>query len=443
MRSTALLLSAAGALAANTTTTYDYIVVGGGTAGIVAATRFAETGALVLLLERGAASAYSTGNNATLPWNNAVTPYDVPAYGYVVRGMVPAAASCADTASNAGCVLGGGGSVNAELFVPPHAADFAAWPRGWRWEDGGVYVRPPWNVQDAVRSGPVRTYLPDAQALPNFTLQLHAKVLRVVRTGGTATGVEIEQADGTREVINLTSASTGKVVLAAGALSTPRLLFNSGIGPAAQIGLVANGTDDIALPPRRDWIDLPVGEGVQDHPIFYINLNLTSSSPSNTTNTTGNAPLPFFDPEHPSPADVRLYNTAGAGPLAQGPQRLNFWTSRTTSNSSSSEQRSFQGTVTLASPTTISVKIYLTRGLTSRGILGLNATSPHRTIFTTPPWLADAADRDSVVAFLDEMLSLVRTDASWTPVDWVSGAEIVTVCGLWFPFQDLWWSSYL
>ncbi|KAL0259176.1 hypothetical protein SLS55_006681 [Diplodia seriata] len=271
--------------------------------------------------------------------------------------------------------------------------------------------------------GPVRTYLPDAQALPNFTLQLHAKVLRVVRTGGTATGVEIEQADGTREVINLTSASTGKVVLAAGALSTPRLLFNSGIGPAAQIGLVANGTDDIALPPRRDWIDLPVGEGVQDHPIFYISLNLTS--PSNTT--THDAPLPFFDPERPSPADIRLYNTAGAGPLAQGPQRLNFWTSRTTTttNSSSSEQRSFQGTVTLASPTTISIKIYLTRGLTSRGILGLNATSPHRTVFTAAPWLADSADRDAVVAFLDEMLSLLRTYfAAWTPVDWVTGREI-------------------
>ncbi|KAL1642250.1 hypothetical protein SLS58_005590 [Diplodia intermedia] len=487
MRTTALLLSAAGALAANTTT-YDYIVVGGGTAGIVAATRFAETGASVLLLERGAASAHSTGNDATLAWNDTVTPFDVPAYGYAVRGAVPAAASCADTASNAGCVLGGGGSVNAEMFVPPHAADFAAWPRGWRWEDGvreaaervrarnpgssrpsgdgryyngevfellgrgllgangwrevdaieqpdekhDVYARPPWNVQDAVRSGPVRTYLPDAQALPNFTLQLHAKVLRVVRTGGTATGVEIEQEDGTREVIHLTSASTGKVVLAAGALSTPRLLFNSGIGPAAQIGLVANGTDDIALPPRRDWIDLPVGEGVQDHPIFYINLNLTS--PSNTTH----APLPFFDPENPSPADIRLYNAAGAGPLAQGPQRLNFWTSRTTTNSSSSsssasssssdQQRSFQGTVTLASPTTISLKIYLTRGLTSRGVLGLNATSPHRTVFTAAPWLASASDRASIVAFLDELLSLLRTDAaaaaSWTAVDWVSGAEI-------------------
>ncbi|KAL1625811.1 hypothetical protein SLS54_003283 [Diplodia seriata] len=269
-------------------------------------------------------------------------------------------------------------------------------------------------------SGPVRTYLPDAQALPNFTLQLHAKVLRVVRTGGTATGVEIEQEDGTREVIYLTSASTGKVVLAAGALSTPRLLFNSGIGPAAQIGLVANGTDDIALPPRRDWIDLPVGEGVQDHPIFYINLNLTS--PSNTT--THNSPLPFFDPKHPSPADIALYNAAGAGPLAQGPQRLSFWTSRTTNSS----QRSFQGTVTLASPSTISIKTYLTRGLTSRGVLGLNATtSPHRTIFTSPPWLASAADRTAVLAFLDELLSLLRTDpatAAWTPVDWVSGREI-------------------
>ncbi|KAB2573130.1 putative gmc oxidoreductase protein [Lasiodiplodia theobromae] len=476
MRSTAAIsLFAAGALAANTT--YDYIVVGGGPAGIIAAERFAETGASVLLLERGGPSAYSSGNNNTLPWNNTVTSVDIPAYGYLARSTLPAGTFCTDTASNAGCILGGGGTVNAEMFVPPHADDFATWPRGWRWEDGvaeaaaavhernpgsvspsqdgrhyltgvfdlfggflgengwkqvdavaqpdekhNVYGYPPFNVQNAVRAGPVRTYLPLAEALPNFTLKLHTKVIRVVRTGSTATGVEVEDASGARSIINLTS-STGKVVLAAGVMTTPRLLFNSGIGPASQIELVANGSttaDSVSLPPRADWIELPVGEGVKDHPIFYINLNLTAAAAGNDSSV-----VTLYDPQNPPATDIALYNSAGAGPLAQGVQRLIFWTSRT--NSSTARERFFQGTVTLDAPSVISVKTYLTRGLTSSGVLGVNATDPTKTVFTVKPWLSDLADKDAVVSLLDELLALFRTkgDGFWTPVDWMSGQEIV------------------
>lgn len=127
-------LFALGALAANTT--YDYIVVGGGTAGIIVAERLAETQKSVLLLERGGPSAYTSGNNATVSWNNTITPFDVPAYGYSIRSTTDSSTFCTDTASNAGCVLGGGGSVNAEIFVRPQEADFATWPEGWRWEDG-------------------------------------------------------------------------------------------------------------------------------------------------------------------------------------------------------------------------------------------------------------------------------------------------------------------
>ncbi|EKG19252.1 Glucose-methanol-choline oxidoreductase [Macrophomina phaseolina MS6] len=139
MRSVATTsLFAFGALAAANTTAYDYIVVGGGTAGIIVASRLAEAhaNASVLLLERGGPSHYSSGGNITLPWNQTITPFDLPAYGYSIRQTTDPSTFCTDTASNAGCILGGGGSVNAEIFVPPQEADFASWPEGWRWEDG-------------------------------------------------------------------------------------------------------------------------------------------------------------------------------------------------------------------------------------------------------------------------------------------------------------------
>lgn len=135
--------------ASDSSITYDYIVVGGGTAGITAASRLAESlpNKSVLLLERGYAPTAAQGSNATLPWNNTVTPADVPGFAYY-RDLN---SFCPDTASGAGCVLGGGGSVNALVFVPPRSGDFGAagWPAGWTWEDGvaesaaRVYARNP------------------------------------------------------------------------------------------------------------------------------------------------------------------------------------------------------------------------------------------------------------------------------------------------------------
>lgn len=271
-----------------------------------------------------------------------------------------------------------------------------------------VYAYPPFNIQNSLRAGPVRTYLPLAQSLPNFTLQLHTKAVRVVRTGGTATGVEVENADGSHAIIPLSSC--GKVVLAAGSMSTPRVLFNSGIGPLSQLQIVANGTTGVALPPRSEWIESPaLGVGVKDHPIFYINLNLTA--PSNVT---------VYDPLSPAAADIDLYNGEGSGILAQGVQRLNFWTTRT--NAADGVKRAFQGTVAADSADVIQLKVYLTHGLTSEGVLAI--TPDGKTNFTTWPWLRTAEDKEAIVGFLDELLDLLRTSDQWTLADWRTGAAL-------------------
>jgi cellobiose dehydrogenase (acceptor) len=115
--------------------TYDYIVAGAGPAGVIAAERLAESGASVLLIERGGPSLASSGNTKTLDWNSSMTMYDVPAYGYYLSD-VGSPAFCSDTADQAGCLLGGSSSINAMMFVKPQDRDFDdKWPAGWKSAD--------------------------------------------------------------------------------------------------------------------------------------------------------------------------------------------------------------------------------------------------------------------------------------------------------------------
>lgn len=136
---TALAGDAAASLALearNGNATYDYIIAGAGTAGIVTAERLAASGRTVLLLERGGASLYSTGNvDEPLAWNDTVTMYDVPGMA-MYTGASPNLQYCKDLGIAAGCLLGGSSMLNALMFVKPRAADFAGWPEEWHWENG-------------------------------------------------------------------------------------------------------------------------------------------------------------------------------------------------------------------------------------------------------------------------------------------------------------------
>ncbi|KAF2755030.1 FAD/NAD(P)-binding domain-containing protein [Pseudovirgaria hyperparasitica] len=445
---------------------YDYIVAGAGPAGIIVAERLAESGAEVLLIERGHASTYVSGGRAVVPWNSTVTRYDVPAYADHLSSMSDRSAYCEDTASQAGCILGGGSMVDAMMFVKPQARDFDDnWPDSWKWKDvkgaadrlytrspgtslasmdgerydqGGfdivstflsrngfaernallepdakyeTYSYPPWNIQNGRRGGPVVTYLPIAQKLPNFHLSLNTKVVRAVRSGSAVTGVEVETSSG-RHIINVKS--NGKVILSAGALSTPRILFNSGIGPSDQIQIVASGSSRVPLPPTEQWINLPVGQGLKDHPVFTLKF-----STKNTT--TALAPTAFTNP---SLHDIDLF-AQGAGLLSQSSQRLAFWTSV---NTTSGSQKFIQGTCSMPSNNTIEMKISLTHGLSSVGSLGI--TSAGATEFTATPWLNTADDKEAVSLFLDNLLAYSRSDASTLTLQTASDPSTVTSADL-------------
>ncbi|KAH7010158.1 hypothetical protein EDB80DRAFT_892215 [Ilyonectria destructans] len=439
--------SGSGTVPANITTTisnvtYDYIVGGAGAAGLIVAERLAESGASVLLLERGQASLYSSGGDATMDWNNTVTQYDVPSMGYYLSTASDTSEYCTDTASQAGCILGGSTAINAMMFVKPNSEDFSKWPTGWSWDtveasaerlyartpgttsptadgelhdqgawdvlstwlDGNgfsevdaiaepekkrkIYSHPPIMVNNGLRAGPVRDYLPLAQALPKFSLQLNSKLLRVVRTGSSITGVEVSTGAATRQIINLNT--NGAVILASGALSTPRVLFNSGIGPTAQIQTVSNGSTQITLPASSDWINLPVGENLQDHPIFTVTLQTKDSLTS----------LSSTDFTSPNDTNVDLF-AQGSGVLAQSGQRLNFWTSIT--NTTDGVERFVQGTCNSPSNDTVRIKVYLTHGLTSTGTLGI--TSAGATKLTKEPYLNTAGDKEAILSFMRQLIS--------------------------------------
>lgn len=436
--------------ASNTTTvvttsnvTYDVIVVGGGTAGIIAAERIAESGASVLLIERGPANTVELGSTEGLSWNSSLTPYDIPALGSSLTG-VSGIKFCSDTASTAGCLLGGSSSINGENFIHPPEHDFERWPVGWSWadvseaadrlyernpgttqpSDDGIhyddlaytvissylsaegwsevdsiespnekhmaYSRPAWSIANHLRAGPARTYMPFAQALDNFSLKLNTQVIQVKRTGSTITGVLTQGEDGSQQIINIKP--EGKVVLAAGALSTPRVLWNSGIGATDALEIVQSGSTGVKLPDQADWINLPVGHNLRDHAQLPLKFNTAANFSAYNFNGLATDPVQ---------TDLELYYQ-GDGAITQAAQRMHLWTS--SNSSSDGRTRYLQGTVSAMADGVVTVKTFLTHGTSSTGELGIDAAG--NTVLTTKPWLVTDEDYNTMADFVDWWLDV-------------------------------------
>jgi choline dehydrogenase-like flavoprotein len=113
----------------------------------------------------------------------------------------------------------------------------------------------PRNMADGRRVDTAVAYLDPVRTRPNLTVIGRARVRRILWDGTRVVGVEYER-DG-----QATRLEVGQVILAAGAIESPHLLFVSGIGPA----------DDLrsyGIPVVADLAG--VGKNLQDHPTHLL-----------------------------------------------------------------------------------------------------------------------------------------------------------------------------
>jgi cellobiose dehydrogenase (acceptor) len=252
------------------------------------------------------------------------------------------------------------------------------------------------------------TYLVEAKEQPNFTLMVNTTVNRVIRDGSGATGVEVEAFLPGGQCGDINLASGGNVILSAGTFGTPKILFRSGIGPQDQLEVVKEAETD-KMVDEADWINLPVGENLDDH----ANTEIVITHPN----------VEFYDfyeaYKDPIPSDSQKYLDERSGILAQSAPNLAvvFWHNQvgpdgiTRSNQWTARVESSHG---IKSNKSISLSHYLGRGKTSRGRTTI--TSGLNMVVSDTPYVNNendlAATKDSirmVIAALsaDEQIDVV------------------------------------
>ncbi len=290
---------------------YDYVIVGGGTAGCVLAARLSEIpGATVLLCE--------AGPRDTNPYIHLPVGFFKMTGGPLTWGYETAPLRHANNRVAVypqARVLGGGSSINAEIYNRGCPEDYDGWAndencKGWGWSDlkpyfiksegnaslGGsehgvdgplgvstlgspspvslAYVQGcmdygmPLNAdfnsgrqegtglyQMTIRGGrrcsAAVAYLRPASHRPGLTVKTGLFVQRIVIGNGRALGIEVID-NGALKRIDAAS----EVIVTAGAIGSPKLLMLSGVGPAAH--LRDNNVSVVH--------DLPgVGQNLHDH----------------------------------------------------------------------------------------------------------------------------------------------------------------------------------
>jgi len=295
---------------------YDYIITGAGPAGCVLANRLSEDPDVnVLLIEAGGSD-----------WNPL---FHMPAgFAKMTKGVASWGWETVPQKHMKGRVLrytqakviGGGSSINAQLYTRGNAADYDLWAsedgcEGWdyrsilpyfkRAEDnqrfaddyhsyGGplgvsmpvsalpicdAYIRAgqelgiPYNhdfngrqqagvgfyqltQRNRRRSSASLAYLSPIRSRKNLTVKLGARVSRIVLEGTRAVGVEVVTSGGS-EIVR----AEREVLVSSGAIGSPKLLLQSGIGPADHLKSVGVRVNH----------DLPgVGSNMQDHLDLFV-----------------------------------------------------------------------------------------------------------------------------------------------------------------------------
>jgi choline dehydrogenase len=322
---------------------YDYVIAGAGSAGCVLAARLTEDpDVTVCLIEAGPPDAADEIHLPAGVLAVSTSKYDWSLFSDPEPGLAGR-----QRYLPRGRTLGGSSSVNAMVYIRGNRVDYDGWAamghQGWGWDDvlpyfirsednergagelhgaGGplsvingrsryrtceAFIEaaeqaglPPnddfngpeqdgvgWyqvTQRNGMRCSAAVAYLHPALGRPNLTLITGAHVNRVVFDGARATGVEIDR-DGEIQPVT----AEREVILSAGTYQSPQILMLSGVGPAADLALVG-------IPCAHE---LPVGQGLQDHPSTWITY--TTSEPS------------LLSAE--SEENLGLLTTQGRGPL--------------------------------------------------------------------------------------------------------------------------------
>lgn len=290
---------------------YDYIIIGGGSAGCVMANRLtADAAARVLVLE--------AGGRDTDPYIHMPVGFAKMTTGPLTWGLTTVPQRHADNREipyAQARVIGGGSSINAEVFTRGHPADFDRWANaegcpGWSFADvqpyflraeGNTILSGPWHGTDGELgvsnipdpqlmsrafvqacqeyglpynpdfNGPVQDgagiyqintlngrrcsaavgYLKPAMQRANLTVELDCQVRRIVFEGNRAVAVEYMK----NGQVNRADADS-EIIVTSGAIGSPKLMMLSGVGPADH--LRSHGIDVVH--------DLPgVGQNLTDH----------------------------------------------------------------------------------------------------------------------------------------------------------------------------------